>query len=99
MERIAEVVASLFRKAGDQRDGRLDTVAIGARDALYGVRQVQFLIDHVLQSLRTSLDTEKDSNASGARHQLQQVIIDAVSARAATPRELFSAFQYGLAKR
>src|SRR4029079_13018554 len=57
-----------------------------------------FLVDYMLQSLGTGLDTEEDAGASCSRHQLQQLIIDAIGARAAAPGKLFSAFKYGVTK-
>src|SRR5215510_10283263 len=99
VNRIAEIVTGFFRKPGDQGDRRIDTVAIGAGDALDSLSQIEFLVNHFLQTLRTGLDAEEDTGASGARHQLQQLIIDTIGAGTATPGELLPACEYGLTKR
>src|SRR5277367_3498937 len=57
------------------------------------------LVDYFLQARRSGFDSEEDSIASGSRHERNQIVVDAVGAGAAVPREVGLRLDHGVAKR
>ena len=98
VNRLPQVVACFLRESDDERDSRVDAIAVGRRDSGTGFDEIQLLVDDPLQALRAGLDAKEDSRAARSGHQSQQLIVHAISSRAAAPRELLSARDDGRAE-
>ena len=96
VNRLPQVVAVSSGNPTIERDSRVDAVAVGRRDSGTGFEEIELLVDDPLKALRAGLDAEEDTRAACSGHQSQQLIVHAVSSRAAAPRELLSARDDGL---